>query len=102
VQLLVHDGVAYVPYFPLGGMVPLQSSAPFRVARQLDATPMQVALAWLPQHAPNILPIPGTSSLTHLRENMAAASLTLPADAIKQLDAVGQIHAPLHPSIQPI
>ena len=88
VQQLAHDGTAYVAYFPLGGMSPLQSATLSSVARQLGATPMQVALAWLLQHAPNILPIPGTSSLAHLRENLAAATLTLTADAIQELDAV--------------
>ena len=89
VRLLAHDGVAYVPYFPLGGMALLQSATLSRVAEQLDATSMQVALAWLLQHAPNILPIPGTSSISHLRENLAAASLTLPQDVVEQLDAAG-------------
>ena len=75
-------GIAYVPYFPLGGFTPLQSTALSDVAKELDATPMQVALAWLLKRAPNILLIPGTSSLGHLRENLAAAELELPADAM--------------------
>jgi aryl-alcohol dehydrogenase-like predicted oxidoreductase len=97
VQLLAHDGIAYVPYFPLGGTTLLQSQTLSRMARQLDATPMQVALAWLLQHTPNILPIPGTSSLEHLRENIAAAALTLPASVVAELDAV----APVRPSHGP-
>lgn len=78
--------IAYVPFFPLGGFTPLQSSALFDVARSLDATPMQVALAWLLQRSPNILLIPGTSSVDHLHENLAAANLTLPADQLKTLE----------------
>ena len=85
---LAHDGIAYVPYFPLGGFTPLQSSSLSEVAQRLGAKPMQVALAWLYHRAPNILLIPGTSSLTHLRENLAAAELKLSDDALKQLDAV--------------
>src|SRR5262245_21484196 len=84
---LASDGIAYVPFFPLGGFSPLQSTILSDVARRLDATPMQVALAWLLRRAPNVLPIPGTSSLTHLRENLAAASLHLPTDAIMALDS---------------
>jgi aryl-alcohol dehydrogenase-like predicted oxidoreductase len=85
---LAADGVAYVPYFPLGGFTPLQSTALSDVARQLGATPMQVALAWLLQRAPNILLIPGTSSLSHLRENLAAADLELPSDVLPLLDQI--------------
>jgi aryl-alcohol dehydrogenase-like predicted oxidoreductase len=85
---LARAGVAYVPFFPLGGFTPLQSSALSDVARRLDATPMRVALAWLLHRAPNILLIPGTSSLTHLRENLAAAELHLPDDAVAALDAI--------------
>ena len=81
--------IAYVPYFPLGGFTPLHSTALSDVAKRLDATPMQVALAWLLKRAPNILLIPGTSSLEHLRENLAAAELELPADAMARLDAIG-------------
>jgi pyridoxine 4-dehydrogenase len=83
------QGIAYVPYFPLGGFSPLQSDALQAVAERLDATPMTVALAWLLQRSPNILLIPGTSSVAHLRENVAGAALELPADAIAQLDAIG-------------
>ncbi len=80
--------IAYVPFFPLGGFTPLQSNALSEVAASLDATPMQVALAWLLQRSPNILLIPGTSSVVHLHENLAAASLTLPDDLLKTLDKV--------------
>ena len=86
---LAAEGIAYVPFFPLGGFSPLQSTALSDVAARLEATPMQVALAWLLQRSPNILLIPGTSSVTHLRENLAAASLTLPDDAVAELDAIG-------------
>ena len=89
IDMLATKGVAYVPFFPLGGFKPLQSSALSRVAERLDATPMQVALAWLLQRAPNILLIPGTSSVAHLHENLAAASLTLPDEAVSELDAIG-------------
>jgi len=82
-------GIAYVPFFPLGGFTPLQNTALSDVARSLDATPMQVALAWLLQRAPNILLIPGTSSRAHLRENLAAASLKLPDAALATLNAIG-------------
>jgi pyridoxine 4-dehydrogenase len=85
--------IAYVPFFPLGGFTPLQSTALSDVAKRLDATPMQVALAWLLKRAPNILLIPGTSSLGHLRENLAAAELELPADAMARLDAIGKSKA---------
>lgn len=85
---LARDGIAYVPFFPLGGFNPLQSTTLSDVASRLDVTPMQVALAWLLQQSPNILVIPGTSSLNHLRENLRAASLQLPADALAQLNAV--------------
>jgi aryl-alcohol dehydrogenase-like predicted oxidoreductase len=88
-------GIAYVPYFPLGGFTPLQSTALSDVAKRLDATPMQVALAWLLKRAPNILLIPGTSSLGHLRENLAASELELPADAMARLDAIGKNNAPM-------
>jgi aryl-alcohol dehydrogenase-like predicted oxidoreductase len=83
---LARDGVPYVPFFPLGGFTPLQSSVLSDVARRLGATPMQAALAWLLARAPNILLIPGTSSLAHLRENLAAADLRLPDDARAALD----------------
>ena len=87
---LARDGIAYVPFFPLGGFTPLQSSALSSVAKGLDATPMQVALAWLLQRAPNILLIPGTSSVAHLRENLAAAEIALPPEAIAELDGIGR------------
>ncbi|MBZ9672441.1 aldo/keto reductase family oxidoreductase [Mesorhizobium sp. ES1-3] len=85
---LAADGIAYVPFFPLGGFTPLQSGTLADVAQKLGATPMQVALAWLLQRSPNILLIPGTSSVGHLRENLAAAELTLPADAIEVLNGI--------------
>ena len=90
---LAVDGIAYVPFFPLGGFSPLQSSTLSGVAARLDATPMQIALAWLLRRAPNILLIPGTSSVGHLRENLAAAGLTLPDDAVRALDGVAGIRA---------
>jgi pyridoxine 4-dehydrogenase len=90
---LGRDGIAYVPYFPLGGFTPLQSSTLSDVAQRLRATPMQVALAWLLHRAPNLLLIPGTSSVAHLRENLAAADLDLPADALKELDNVASAEA---------
>lgn len=86
---LAINGIAYVPFFPLGGFSPLQSSILSDVARRLGATPMQVALAWLLRRAPNILLIPGTSSVAHLRENLAVAELDLPNDAILALDGIG-------------
>jgi aryl-alcohol dehydrogenase-like predicted oxidoreductase len=86
---LAGEGVAYAPFFPLGGFSPLQSTALSDVAATLGVTPMQVALAWLLQRAPNILLIPGTSSLAHLRENLAAAELELPAEAMATLDRIG-------------
>ena len=85
---LARDGIAYVPFFPLGGFSPLQSSTLSEIAKSLDATPMQVALAWLLRRAPNILLIPGTSSLSHLCENLAAAALTLPDAAVGSLDGI--------------
>jgi pyridoxine 4-dehydrogenase len=85
---LARNGIAYVPYFPLGGFSPLQSSTLSDVATRLGAAPMQVALAWLLRRAPNILLIPGTSSIAHLRENLVAAELELPGDAFKALDGV--------------
>jgi aryl-alcohol dehydrogenase-like predicted oxidoreductase len=88
IDALAVEGVAYVPFFPLGGFSPLQSSALSGVAQRLGATPMQVALAWLLQRSANILLIPGTSSLAHLEENLAAAALALPNDAIAELDAI--------------
>lgn len=85
---LARDGIAYVPFFPLGGFSPLQSSTLSDVAAQLGATPMQVALAWLLHRSPNILLIPGTSSVAHLRENLAAADLVLPAEVLAALDGI--------------
>jgi pyridoxine 4-dehydrogenase len=90
---LAGQGVAYVPFFPLGGFTTLQSSLLDAVAAKLQATPMQVALAWLLRRAPNILLIPGTSSLAHLRENLAAAELNLPDEAINQLNSVVDTNA---------
>jgi aryl-alcohol dehydrogenase-like predicted oxidoreductase len=89
IDQLAGEGVAYVPFFPLGGFTPLQSSALSDVASQLGATPMQVALAWLLRRAPNILLIPGTSSLDHLRENFYAAQLVLPDEVLPVLDSIG-------------
>ncbi|TIP13648.1 aldo/keto reductase family oxidoreductase [Mesorhizobium sp.] len=85
---LARDGIAYVPFFSLGGFNPLQSSTLSGVALRLGATPMQVALAWLLRRAPNILLIPGTSSVAHLRENLAAVELDLPEDAVRELDGM--------------
>jgi pyridoxine 4-dehydrogenase len=83
------EGVAYVPYFPLGGFTPLQSSTLDDAASELQTTPMVVALAWLLERSPNMLLIPGTSSVAHLRENLSAASLQLPADVLQRLNAMG-------------
>jgi pyridoxine 4-dehydrogenase len=88
IDQLAQDDIAYVPFFPLGGFSPLQSSSLDAVAARLGATPMQVALAWLLHRSPNILLIPGTSSVGHLRENLAAADLVLPDDAMAELDRV--------------
>ncbi len=88
IDSLAEQGIAYVPYFPLGGFSPLQSDTLTQVAARLDATPMAVALAWLLQRSPNILLIPGTSSAAHLRENVAGASLHLPQDAVEELNAI--------------
>ncbi len=87
---LTRLGIAYVPFFPLGGFTPLQSTALSDVAKSLDATPMQVALAWLLHRAPNTLLIPGTSSLDHLRENLAAAKLTLSEEVLERLNEIGK------------
>ena len=86
---LARDGIAYVPFFPLGGFTPLQSATLSDVAVRLDATPMQVALAWLLQRSPNILVIPGTSSIEHLRENLQASMLKIPPEVVADLDAIG-------------
>jgi pyridoxine 4-dehydrogenase len=89
IQDLAKQGIAYVPFFPLGGFTPLQSSALSEAAASLQATPMQVALAWLLQRSPNILLIPGTSSTEHLRENLKAATLKLPREVVANLNAIG-------------
>jgi len=86
---LAAQGIAYVPFFPLGGFTPLQSSALDAAAASLKATPMQVALAWLLQRSPNILLIPGTSSLAHLRENLQSSLLRIPSEVMADLDAIG-------------
>jgi len=88
IDSLARQGIAYVPYFPLGGFTPLQSGTLEAVAVRLDATPLSVALAWLLQRSDNILLIPGTSSVAHLRENVAAAALALPEDELAELDAI--------------
>ena len=90
VDVTARQGIAFVPYFPLGGFSPLQSDTLRAVATRLGATPMAVALAWLLHRSPNILLIPGTSSVPHLRENVAAAGLKLPDNAIAELDAIGR------------
>jgi aryl-alcohol dehydrogenase-like predicted oxidoreductase len=86
---LARYGIAYVPFFPLGGFSPLQSTILSEVAVRLDATPMQVALAWLLQRSPNILVIPGTASIEHLRENLQSSALQIPSEVIDDLDAIG-------------
>jgi aryl-alcohol dehydrogenase-like predicted oxidoreductase len=88
---LNEEGVAYVPYFPLGGFTPLQSSTLDDAATALKTTPMVVALAWLLQRSPNLLLIPGTSSVGHLRENLSAATLELPLDILEKLNAMGAV-----------
>ena len=90
VDVLAGQGIAYVPFFPLGGFTPIQSSTLSEIAQGLGATPMQVALAWLLHRSPNILLIPGTSSLGHLQENLAAAELILPEPVLAALDAIGK------------
>jgi diketogulonate reductase-like aldo/keto reductase len=87
---LAARGVAYVPFFPLGGFTPLQSSILDAAAASLQATPMQLALAWLLQRSPNILLIPGTSSVAHLRENLEAATLEIPREVLGDLDSLGR------------
>jgi pyridoxine 4-dehydrogenase len=89
VDRCAREGIAYTPFFPLGGFTPLQSAVLDAVAARLGASPRQVALAWLLQHSPTILLIPGTSSVAHLRENIVAANIELPADAVKELDRIG-------------
>jgi pyridoxine 4-dehydrogenase len=88
IDTLAAQGIAYVPYFPLGGFTPLQSGTLNSVAERLGATPMGVALAWLLQRSPNVLLIPGTSSVAHLHENVAGAALRLPEDALAELDGI--------------
>jgi aryl-alcohol dehydrogenase-like predicted oxidoreductase len=95
-QELAGQGIAYVPFFPLGGFTPLQSTTLSEVAAKLGATPMQVALAWLLQRSPNLLLIPGTASTAHLRENLAAAELTLSAEVVAALDSIPGEGAPAH------
>jgi aryl-alcohol dehydrogenase-like predicted oxidoreductase len=87
---LASHGIAYVPFFPLGGFTPLQSSALDAAAASLKVTPMQLALAWLLHRSPNILLIPGTSSRKHLRENLKAASLQIPFEVLANLNAIGK------------
>jgi aryl-alcohol dehydrogenase-like predicted oxidoreductase len=89
IDALAGQGIAYVPFFPLGGFTPLQSGILDAAAASLQVTPMQVALAWLLQRSPNILLIPGTSSVTHLRENLKAATLQLPPEILTQLNSIG-------------
>jgi pyridoxine 4-dehydrogenase len=89
IDMLAEQGIAYVPFFPLGGFSPVQSSALSTVASRLDATPMSVALAWLLQRSPNILLIPGTSSVAHLRENVAGAGLSFSDEELAELDTTG-------------
>jgi aryl-alcohol dehydrogenase-like predicted oxidoreductase len=91
VDELAAKGIAYVPFFPLGGFTPIQSSVLSAVAQTLDATPMQVALAWLLHRSPNILLIPGTSSPGHLRENLRAAKLSLSRPVLAELDAIRHV-----------
>ena len=88
---LAGQGIAFVPFFPLGGFSPLQSETLSAVAAEVAATPMQVALAWLLQRSPNLVLIPGTSSVAHLRQNLQAASLTLSADAVRRLEAMASV-----------
>ncbi|QKS27248.1 Pyridoxine 4-dehydrogenase [Vreelandella titanicae] len=88
IEQLAQDGIAYVPFFPLGGFTPLQSTILQQEAETLQVSPLQVALAWLLQRSPNILLIPGTSSLVHLQENLAAAQLVLPEESINNLNRI--------------
>jgi pyridoxine 4-dehydrogenase len=94
---LARQGIAYVPYFPLGGFTPLQSSVLSEVADRVGATPMQVALAWLLHRSPNLLLIPGTSSVAHLRENLAAGQLTLSDEALEELDGIAAAAVAVEP-----
>jgi len=93
---LASEGIPYVPFFPLGGFTPVQSDALSEVAGELGVTPMQAALAWLLQRSPNILLIPGTSSVEHLGENLGAADVTLPAEAVARLDGVASTSLSAH------
>ncbi|MEZ0241864.1 MAG: aldo/keto reductase family oxidoreductase [Sphingomonas sp.] len=93
IDSLAADGIAYVPFFPLGGFSPLQSTALSDVAARIGVTPLQVALAWLLHRSPNILLIPGTSSVAHLRENLTVADISLDAEALAELDAIGAVAA---------
>jgi len=94
IDALARQGIPYVPFFPLGGFTPLQSAALDTVARRLESTPMQVALAWLLARSPNLLLIPGTSSVAHLEENLAASALVLGPRELEELDAIGGTPAP--------
>jgi pyridoxine 4-dehydrogenase len=96
VDALAGQGIAYVPYFPLGGFSPLQSQTLDDVAKRLDASRLAVALAWLLQRSPNILLIPGTSSVAHLRENLAVGQLTLPAEMLAELDGIAATAGAAH------
>ena len=91
VDLTASQGIAYVPYFPLGGFSPIQSGALDRVAERLEVSRLTVALSWLLQRSPNMLLIPGTSSVDHLRDNVASAGFALPDDAVAELDAIGSV-----------
>jgi pyridoxine 4-dehydrogenase len=91
---LAAQGIAYVPFFPLGGFTPLQSSELDAAAASLQVTPMQLALAWLLQRSPNTLLIPGTSSVGHLRENLKAATLQIPENVLAELDSIGRSPRP--------
>jgi aryl-alcohol dehydrogenase-like predicted oxidoreductase len=90
IDRLATEGIPYVPFFPLGGFTPLQSSVLDQVAVRLQATPMQIALAWLLHRSPNMLLIPGTSSINHLRQNLNATELELPSDVIAELNSIGR------------
>jgi len=90
IDSLASQGIAYVPYFPLGGFAPLQSEELSEIATRLDSTPIAVALAWLLERAPNILLIPGTSAVAHLRENVSGAALTLPDDELAKLNSMAR------------
>jgi aryl-alcohol dehydrogenase-like predicted oxidoreductase len=96
IDSLAAKRIAYVPFFPLGGFTPLQSTTLSDVAARLGATPMQVALAWLLHRSPNILLIPGTSSVAHLRENLAAAEMSLSGEVLAELDSIGGSQVPAH------